>query len=104
MKQIISLLLFINVIGLQFSCTKENETETDMKEGTGTLCLSGGLYFCAEQIRMDNGDTLIPVNAMEVLHLKSGSSVFVKFQELESEESGCSVGKDCKIIEIQEIE
>ena len=62
------------------------------------------IIFCAEQIRMENGDTLIPVNIIELLRYKSGQIVSLKYSEINPKESGCSIGKDCEIIEIHEIE
>lgn len=42
-------LLHIFTLLLVFSCSKETgEDNSDIKEGTGTIWLSGGLYFCAE--------------------------------------------------------
>lgn len=88
-----------------FSCSKEKEEIPALvKEGKGTVWLSGGLYFCAEQIRMDNGDTLIVADQMEIYAFKSGERILVKYEETEAIESGCNIGIDCEIIEIETID
>lgn len=89
-----------------FSCG--NETEDDeplVLEGTGTVWLSGGLMYCATQVRMENGDTLIPNQFnTELMKLKTGNRIQLKYQELAIRESGCKIGKDCKIIEVKVID
>jgi hypothetical protein len=103
MKQSIFYSLIFLIIATTFNaCSKEGEEEInpEIREGTGTIWLSGGLAFCAEQIRMENGDTLIPVSYEEVYKFESGQLVNIKFIEKETRESSCSVGKDCEIIEI----
>lgn len=89
-----------------FSCGKETEDyEPPILEETGTLWLSGGLMNCATQIRMENGDTLIPNQFNnEIMKLKTGNRVQLKYQELVIRESGCTIGKDCKIIEVKVID
>ncbi|MBT3384005.1 MAG: hypothetical protein HN778_13465 [Prolixibacteraceae bacterium] len=97
-------LFWIAVLLILFSCSKEtDEKKFEIKKGTGTVWLSGGLAFCATQIRMDSGDTLIPVNE-QILFYQGGQQVRISFSELEIRESGCSIGKDCEIIEITVIE
>lgn len=95
------ILLFIFI-----SCSKEVEEDNfNIKEGNGTVWLSGGLYFCAEQIRMDNGDTLIPViNPPEIFLSAMNGRVHIKYKVIDNRVSGCTIGKDCEIIEINEIE
>lgn len=84
------------------SCTKEKEElPAGIKQGKGIVWLSGGVMFCAEQIRMDSGDTLIVADQMEIYAFKSGERVLVKYKETEAIETGCNIGKDCKIIEIE---
>jgi hypothetical protein len=102
MNKIIWTIVFIFL----FSCGKETETdETQILEGTGTVWLSGGLMFCATQVRMENGDTLIPNQFNnEIMKLKTGNRVQLKYQELAIRESGCTIGKDCKIIEVKVID
>jgi len=101
-KAIIFFIVFVSI-----TCSKKSDKrDIEIKEGTGTVWLSGGLYSCAIQIRMEIGDTLVPVdreNEMKViqLRLKGDDKVQVKYKELDSKESGCSIGKDCEIIEIR---
>jgi hypothetical protein len=99
-------IVFTIIIILLFSCGKDAETnETQILEGTGTVWLSGGLMYCATQVRMENGDTLIPNQFnTEIMKLKTGNRVQLKYQELAIRESGCTIGKDCKIIEMKVIE
>ena len=102
MNKIIALIILISL----FSCGKEHENEEPMiMEGTGTVWLSGGLMYCAIQLRMENGDTLIPNQfSTEIMKLKTGNRIRLKYQELTIRESGCTIGKDCKIIEINVID
>ena len=88
------------------SCGKETENEEhEILEGTGTIWFSGGLMYCATQVRMENGDTLIPNQfSAELMKFKTGNRVKLKYQELNIRESGCTIGKDCKIIEVNVIE
>jgi hypothetical protein len=83
-----------------FSCSKE-ELPVGVKEGKGTVWLSGGLMFCAEQIRMDCGDTLIVAEQMEIYAFKSGERVLVKYKETGAIETACNIGKNCELIEIE---
>ncbi len=83
-----------------FSCSKQNDEQLELKEGNGTVWRSGGLYFCAEQIRLHNGDTLIVVNESEIHKYESGDQVNLKYRETGNRESGCNIGIDCEIIEI----
>lgn len=89
-----------------FACGTETENdEMQILEGTGTLWLSGGLMNCATQIRMENGDTLIPNQFnSDIMKLKSGNRIQLSYQELTIRESGCTIGKECKIIEVKVID
>lgn len=87
-------------ITLLFSCSEQEESP-DWEEGLGTLWLSGGLYFCADQIRMAEGDTLIVVNKTEIAPFKSGDEILVKYRKTGQNESGCTIGTDCEILEIK---
>lgn len=102
MNKIVWTIVFIFL----FSCGKGIETnETQILEGTGTVWLSSGLMYCATQVRMENGDTLIPNQFnTEIMKLKTGNRIQLKYQELALRESGCTIGKDCKIIEVKVIE
>jgi hypothetical protein len=97
--------VWIIVLIFLFSCGKDIEIdEPQILKGTGTVWLSGGLMYCATQVRMENGDTLIPNQFnTEIMKLKTGNRVQLKYQELEIRESGCSIGKDCKILEVKAI-
>lgn len=88
------------VIALLFSC--KSESEDSVKQENGNVWLSGGLAYCAEQIHLDNGDTLI-VNLEEIISYKSGDRVTVKYKKIGINEF-CSPGIDCEIIEINKIE
>jgi len=97
---------WVAILIFLISCGKETEdVDLQVLEGTGTVWLSGGLMYCATQIRMENGDTLIPNQfTNELVYLKSGNKVRMKYHELTISESGCKIGKDCKIIEVKVIE
>jgi hypothetical protein len=99
-------IVWLVILIFLFSCAKETEDiEPQILEGTGTLWLSGGLMNCATQIRMENGDTLIPNQFnTDIMKLKTGNRVQLKYQELTIRESGCTIGKDCKIIEVRIID
>ena len=79
------------------SCNKD-EGDALIKQGSGEVYLSGGLAHCAEQIRLDNGVTLI-VNIADIKAFKSGDKVTVKYKEIGINEF-CSPSIDCEIIEI----
>ena len=83
------------------SCNKDNDDES-IKQGKGNVWLSGGLFYCAEQIHLDNGDTLI-VNLEDIISFKSGDRVNVKYKEIGINES-CPPGIDCEIADIKKIE
>ena len=102
MNKIIRVIILLFLI----SCGKETENEDrQILEGTGTVWFSGGLMYCATQVRMENGDTLIPNQfSAELMKLKTGNRIKLKYQELTIRESGCSIGKDCKIIEVNVID
>jgi len=65
----------IAILAFLISCGKEKENdELLFLEGTGTVWFSGGLMYCANQIRMENGDTLIPNQfSAELMKLKTGN-------------------------------
>ncbi len=99
-------IVWIAVLIFLFSCGKETEDDDkQVMEGTGTVWLSGGLMYCATQFRMENGDTLIPNQfTSDLVKLKSGNQVRLKYKELTFRESGCTIGKDCEIIEVKVID
>lgn len=83
------------------SCKKEYN-EIPVKQENGEVWLSGGLYHCAQQIRLDNGDTLV-VPLEDVISLRSGDRINVKFKEI-GQNKNCSQYIDCEIIEILKLE
>lgn len=99
-------IVLILVLIFLFSCSNETgEDNLQVLEGTGTVWLSGGLMYCATQFRMENGDTLIPNQfTSELVKLKSGNHVILKYQLLTVRESGCNIGEECKIIEVKVID
>lgn len=61
--------------------------------------------YCATQVRMENGDTLIPNQFnTEIMKLNAGIRIKMKYQLLTVRESGCTIGKDCKIFEVKVID
>lgn len=82
------------------SCAKDNDNS--IKQEKGKVWLSGGLYYCAEQIHLDNGDTLV-VSLEDIISFRSGDRVIVKYKEITINEF-CSPYIDCEIIEIKKIE
>lgn len=83
------------------SCNKDNDDDS-IRQEKGNVWLSGGLAYCAEQIHLDNGDTLV-VNIEDVISFTSGDRVRVKYKELGINES-CIPGIDCEIVDIEKIE
>ena len=99
------LLSFIILLGLTlvfvFSCNNDND-DNFLKQENGKVWLSGGLYYCAEQIRLDNGDTLV-VSLEDIISFRSGDRVELKYKEIGVNEF-CSPYIDCEIIEIKKVE
>ena len=83
------------------SCNKDND-DASIKQENGNVWLSGGLAYCAEQIHLENGDTLI-VNIVEIISFKSGDRVNVRYREIGVNEF-CAPNIDCEIIEIKKVE
>ena len=94
----ISILLGL-VLVFALSCNKDDDV---VKKENGKVWLSGGLAYCAEQIHLDNGDTLI-VNMEDLITFTSGDRVSVKYKEIGINKI-CSPGIDCEIIEIRKVE
>ena len=82
------------------SCDKENDNDS-FKQENGKVWLSGGLYYCAEQIHLDNGDTLV-VSMEDIISFKSGDRVILKYREIGVNEF-CSPFIDCEVIEIEKV-
>lgn len=86
---------------LALSCNKE-DSDSNIKQENGNVWLSSGLYYCAEQIHLDNGDTLTTPKG-ELISFKSGDRVNVKYKEIGVNEN-CTSYIDCEIIEINKSE
>jgi hypothetical protein len=95
-------ILFGLVIVFFLSCNNDDVNDSSIKQQNGEVWISGGLAVCAEQIHLDNGDTLI-VNSKDVISFKTGDRVNVKYKEIGINES-CTPGIDCKIIEIKKVQ
>lgn len=91
------------VLGSMLVCLLSCDTDHDITihQQTGDVWLSGGLAFCAEQIHLDNGETLI-VNPEDIVSFTTGDRVNVKYKEIGINES-CAPGIQCEIIEIKKI-
>ena len=89
------------IIIFALSCNKDDR-ESLIKQENGDVWLSGGLYYCAEQIRLDSGDTLV-VSLEDIISFRSGDRVNVKYEEIGKNEN-CLQYIDCEIIEIKKIE
>ena len=88
------------VIVFALSCDRDNDGDS-IKQDSWNVWLSGGLYYCAEQIHLDNGDMLI-VNVEDIISFTSGDRVNVKYKEIGINEN-CPPWIDCEIIEIKKI-
>lgn len=95
-------LLFGLVLALFLSCNENDGNEVSIKQEYGVVWLSGGLAVCAEQIHLDNGDTLI-VKLEDIIVFRTGDRVNVKYKEIGLNKS-CSPGIDCEIIGIKKIQ
>lgn len=94
---------FLLGLALVFALSCNNDDDNDsIKQGKGNVWLSGGLAYCAEQIHLDNGDTLI-VNMKDLMSFTFGDRVSVKYKEIGINKF-CSSGIDCEIIEIKRAE
>ena len=81
------------------SCEKN---DNPIKQEEGEVWLSGGLYYCAEQIRLDSGDTLV-VSFEDIISFRSGDKVSVRYKEIGANEN-CQQYIDCEIIEITKMQ
>ncbi|WPR76559.1 hypothetical protein [Algoriphagus sp. NG3] len=93
-------MIFFCIPLLLLSCT--NDDEDIVKSKDGEIWRSGGLYYCAEQIHLDNGDTLI-VELRDVMNFVGGDRVTIKYKELDRNKN-CSYGINCQVIELKKIE
>lgn len=92
--------LFGLALVFALSCNKDNDCDS-IKQASGEVWHSGGLYYCANQIRLDNGSTLIG-NFVDLIQFRTGDRVRVKYMEVGLNEN-CPPGIDCKIIEINKV-
>ena len=83
-------------------CNKDNGNDDSIKQENGNVRLNGGLANCAEQIHLDNGDTLI-VNVEDIISFRSGDRVSVKYKG-KGINKFCSPCIDCEIIEIKKVQ
>lgn len=93
--------LFGLILVFALSCNKD-DSEDSIKQENGNVWISGGLMYCAVQIHLDKGDTLI-VKIEDVISFRSGDRVTVKYKEIGINEF-CPTGIDCEIIEIRKVE
>ncbi|WP_192349155.1 hypothetical protein [Algoriphagus sp. Y33] len=82
------------------SCNTDDEDI--MKTGNGEIWRSGGLYYCAEQIHLNNDDTLI-VHIRDVDDYAGGDRITIIFKELGRNEN-CCYEINCRIIELNKLE
>ncbi|ODS73886.1 MAG: hypothetical protein ABS46_19815 [Cytophagaceae bacterium SCN 52-12] len=101
MKILKNMPLFGFILLVALSC-KKDDNEIPVKQENGELWLSGGLAYCAQQIRLDNGDTLV-VSPEDVTSLGSGDRINVKFKEI-GRNKNCPQYINCEIIEILKLE
>jgi hypothetical protein len=87
---------------LLLSCDKRDDDDKGINQENGKVWLSGGLAFCAEQLHLDNGDTLI-ASIEKIGTLKTGDRVVVKYREL-GISTACPPYINCEIIEITKVE
>lgn len=85
---------------VSFSCVNDDHDDAIMQQ-EGEVWLSGGLAICAEQIHLDNGDTLI-VDLEDILSFSSGDRVRVKYKQIGLHAS-CSPGINPEIFEIVKV-
>jgi hypothetical protein len=86
------------------SCNNDDKLDKDddsIKQANGNVWISGGLYYCATQIHLENGDTLV-VKFEDILPVMSEERVSVRYKEIGINEF-CSPYIDCEIIEIKKI-
>lgn len=93
--------LFGLLLLVALSC-KKDDNEIPVKQENGEVWLSGGLAYCAQQIRLDKGDTLV-VSPEDVISFRSEDKVNIRFKEI-GKNKNCSQYIDCEIIEILKLE
>ncbi len=94
-------LLSVFVLIFWLSCN-DDDGDAHIRQEEGKIWLSVGLLHCAEQIHLDNGDTLI-VNIEDIMPFISGDRVSVSYREIGIKGS-CPPGIDSEILDIRKIE
>lgn len=94
-------LLFGCIILVVLSC-KKVYNEIPLQQENGEVWLSGGSAYCAQQIRLDNGDTLV-VSLEDVVSLRSGDRINIKFKKI-GENKNCHQYFDCEVIKMMKLE
>jgi hypothetical protein len=91
------------ILILVLSCADDSKDETEIiLVAKGSIWLSGGLANCAEQIHLDQGDTLI-VSIEDILNFRSGDRVNVYYKEIGVNQF-CPPHLDCEIIGLTKID
>lgn len=93
--------LFGFTLLVALSC-KNDYNEIPVKQENGEVWLSGGLYYCAQQIRLDNGETLV-VTLEDVISFRSGDKINVRFKEI-GRNKNCPEYIDSEVIEILKLD
>src|SRR5690554_2079724 len=86
---------------VSFSCINDDHDDA-IRQEVGEVWLSGGMAVCAEQMHLDNGDTLF-VSVEDISSFRTGDRVNVKYKERGVNES-CTPGTNSDIIEIIKIQ
>jgi|GEM_PF-1069991 len=99
-------ILFGLALTFALSCNNDDKLNKDdkddaIKQANGNVWISGGLYYCATQIHLDNGDTLV-VKHEDIISFMSEEKVNVRYKEIGINEF-CSPYIDCEIIEIKKV-
>jgi len=92
-------ILFGLALIFALSCNKDEDDS--IKQANGNVWISGGLYYCATQIHLDNGDTLV-VKLEDIISFMSEDKVSVRYKEFGINKH-CSPFIDCEIIEIKKV-
>ena len=103
MKKIDKYFLIGLALIFAFSCNKNDKRDEDnsIKQENGNVWISGGLAYCALQIHLANGDTLI-VDLEDIISFTSGDKVSVSYKKIGINEF-CTPYIDCEIIEIKKV-
>lgn len=77
--KILKITLLLSCMLLVALSCKNDPNQIPVKQENGEVWLSGGLAYCALQIRLDKSDTLV-VSMEDVISLRSGDKVNVRFK------------------------